>query len=410
MVKKTNWRKALCLTMLMVYMALGLTACKKKLSDEEILANMKEFTAKSESFSIYLDKEWEQEDLGLPNWLGVYSADQKEAVIIMQVPKEQYKGTFDSLESVQVLVEDNFQISEKKTVEAPAVVGVSDLTAYVCDMTTDTAKGKGYVISGESDYAYYMLCYVGNTISNEKKRIFDVSCSTLKETPKEEENNFETEITNSIRWFNATYGIITRLNQQDVNYFGGYAANDTNQKLVKQMLAESWEVTNRASADEAMEWIVTQGHRTTYKQDMKSLVDAGIKNVKAEERKAFVEENFVATGEEADKMVALYANYEQYGENAIDAWDYCRGISLAAYYYHAGYYTEQEALDKSMEIAQMMQPLYASWDEAMNSYLLGYEYWAEEPADKRRAVYEELKAEEDSVYKVDWNLTFEKTW
>ena len=294
--------------------------------------------------------------------------------------------------------------------EAPAVSGVSDLTAYVCDMETDSAKGKGYVIYGESDYAYYMLCYVGNTITNEKKRNFNVSCSTLKEIPKEEENNFATEMTNSIRWFHATYAITTRLNQQNLNYFGGYAANETNQKLVKQILAESWEVTDQASAAEAMEWILTEGHRNTYKENMKSLDDAGIKNVAAEERKAFIEENFVITGDEAEKSVALYAIYEQYGENAIDAWDYCRAMSLAAYYYHAGYYTEQEALDKSMEIAQMMQPLYSSWDEAMNSYLLGYEYWAEESADERRAVYEELKAEEDSVYKIDWNLTFEKTW
>ena len=217
-------------------------------------------------------------------------------------------------------------------------------------------------------------------------------------------------MTNTIRWFNATYAILTRTNQCNVNYFGGFAANETNCETVKEMLEGSWGVTDRTTADETMDWILTEGHRTTYKENMKSLEDAGIKNVAAEERKAFIEENFIITSDEAEQSVALYANYEQYGENTMDAWDYCRALSLAAWYYHAGYYTEQEALDKSMEIAQMMQPLYGSWDEAMNSYLLGYEYWAEESADERRAVYEELKAEQDSVYNVDWNLTFEKTW
>lgn len=143
---------------------------------------------------------------------------------------------------------------------------------------------------------------------------------------------------------------------------------------------------------------------------MKSLVDAGIQNVSADGRKDFILENYEVTDDEAQHLADMYGLYEQYGENAIDAWDYCRALSLAAFYYHAGYYTEQEALDKSLEIAQTMQPLYSSWDEAMDSYLRGYEYWAEESSDERRAIYEELKQEENSLYHVDWNLTFEKTW
>ena len=135
-----------------------------------------------------------------------------------------------------------------------------------------------------------------------------------------------------------------------------------------------------------------------------------MKDVAADGRKDFLLDNYEITEEEAQHYADMYAYYEQYGENAIDAWDYSRAISLATFYYHAGYYTEQEALDKSLEIAQIMQPLYSSWDEAMNSYLLGYEYWSEESAEERRAIYEELKAEENSLYNIDWKLAFEKTW
>jgi hypothetical protein len=42
--------------------------------------------------------------------------------------------------------------------------------------------------------------------------------------------------------------------------------------------------------------------------------------------------------------------------------------------------------------------------------MVGYEYWAEESSDERRAVYEELKAAPDSPYQLDWNLTLEKNW
>ena len=408
--KKTNWKKSLCLTALTVCMAFGLTACNKEMTDEEILANMKEFTSESETVSIHLNQDWTEEELGMPSWIGVHDEKGTDAIMVIQVPKAEYSGTINSLEDLKTMMDEAYQFSNEETVEAPVVPGVSDLTASLCDMTYASATFDGYVIFGESDYAFYMLCYAANNLTDAKKQSFNVSCGTLKETAKEEENNFSTEITNTIRWFNATYAILTRTNQCNVNYFGGFAANDTNSEAVKEMLDGSWGVTDRTTADETMEWILTEGHRTTYKENMKSLEEAGIKNVAAEERKAFIEENFIISSDEAEQSVALYANYEQYGENALDAWDYCRALSLAAWYYHAGYYTEQEALDKSMEIAQMMQPLYASWDEAMNSYLLGYEYWAEESADERRAVYEELKAEEDSVYNVDWNLAFEKTW
>lgn len=46
----------------------------------------------------------------------------------------------------------------------------------------------------------------------------------------------------------------------------------------------------------------------------------------------------------------------------------------------------------------------------MESYFVGYEYWAGEDSSERREVYEELKAAADSPYSIDWNLTLEKSW
>ena len=98
------------------------------------------------------------------------------------------------------------------------------------------------------------------------------------------------------------------------------------------------------------------------------------------------------------------------GEKAIDGWDYCRALNLLGYYYTAGYYTDTEALDKSLEIAQKVQEEFGSWDELIDSYMVGYEYWGEESSDERKAVYEELKGKEDNPYTVDFKMTLEKTW
>ena len=128
------------------------------------------------------------------------------------------------------------------------------------------------------------------------------------------------------------------------------------------------------------------------------------------DRLAFVKDNFIVNDEEAQEMVDSYPLFAEYGETAIDGWDYCRALNLLSFYYLAGYYTEQEALDKSLEIAKTVQEKFGSWDELVDSYLRGYQYWAKESSDERRGIYEDLKSREDNPYAVDFKTPLEKTW
>jgi hypothetical protein len=143
---------------------------------------------------------------------------------------------------------------------------------------------------------------------------------------------------------------------------------------------------------------------------MSYLKEAGLGDVEADGRKDFILENFDVTDEEAQGYVDSYAMYEEFGDNAIAGWDYCRALNLMSFYYLAGYYTEEEALDKSLEIAQTVQPLFTSWDDLIASYMRGYEYWAEESSAERQGIYEDLKSRDDNPYAVDYNTTLEKTW
>ena len=137
---------------------------------------------------------------------------------------------------------------------------------------------------------------------------------------------------------------------------------------------------------------------------------AGMSDVAQEERVNFMLQHYEVTEEKAQLYVNWYAMFEQYGAGAIDGWDYCRALNLVSFYYLAQYYTEEEALNKSLEIAQMVQPLFGSWEELVESYLRGYEYWAEESAEERRQVFEDLKSRPDNPYQVDYNTKLEKTW
>jgi len=215
--------------------------------------------------------------------------------------------------------------------------------------------------------------------------------------------------TDTVQWFNASYAIITYANGQDYNMFGGAKPGMMMEMQYQSMLNESWDVSDRASADETLDWILTEGHRDDF-MITGELLSQMVEECGEEGLEDFLIQEFDESAEEAQLDVATYNMYKEYGEAAIDGWDYCRALSLLSFYYMAGYYTKEEALDKSLEIAQTVQPLFGSWDELIDSYLRGYEYWAGADSSARREIYEELLAADDNPFRVDYNTTLEKTW
>lgn len=235
------------------------------------------------------------------------------------------------------------------------------------------------------------------------------------EESAEEENtkqaSSDAETSDTILWFNGTYAVLTKLNSCDYTQFGGMDANDVDKEVMQDKLNEWWGVTDRTSAEEMITWLIEEGgHRVQFGEDMRFLEETGIKDVPEEERAQFIYDNFEMEQEEAEMYAKLYSCYAEKGDDAILGWDYCRAMNLLGYYYIAGYYSKEEALDKSLEIGKELQTKFDSWDSMMDSYLVGYEYWAEESSDQRRETYEEIKKAEDSPYNLDWNLALEKTW
>ncbi len=387
------------------------TKQKETTTAEDLLADMKEFSNADKSAFIHLNNKWTADDLGAgaESFLSAGNSTGNESVYIFQFPKG---GMFNitSIDSLKTFVETSFSMSEIKEETAFEVPGMSDVELVSAKVTSQGHTGDVYLIYGETDYAYYSIGYISTKINDKMKRSFEASCSTFREEVPEVEDRTTVELTDTVRWFNAAYAILTSANGWDYNRIGGLPANDSTMAIVQAMLQQSWDVTDRATADETLEWILKEGHSADCIDNMKYLEQNGIKEVAEDKRAAFVLENFDVTEEVAQIMANCYAKYEQYGENVIVAWDYSRALSLAAFYYLAGYYTEQEAMDKSLEIATKLQSIYESWDEMMEGYFLGYEYWAEESSEERRAIYEDIKKKEGNPYQVDYKITLEKTW
>lgn len=371
---------------------------------------LKEFILNGDTVSIRMDANWVIEDLDTGIDFGAFTEDGSEGMIVIQYEKMLYANNIDSIDALKERTDDSFGISGTEKLDNPNIPDMKNVETYSCDVASNGEKGDGIILYGETDYAYYSIIYIAPRISAKKTEYFENVCETFKETAPEIDETASIETTDTILWFNATCAILTDLNGWNYTIFGGQPLSESVKSLRQDGLNSSWDVTDRATADETMDWLISEGHRASFAVDMQFIGESGIENVAEEERADFILDNFEVDEEEAQCYANGYEAYKQYGDDTIAAWDYSRAMWLYASYYLAGYYTLEEALDASLEMANDIQSSFDSWDSFMESYFIGYEYWAEESSDDRRAVYEDLKAASDSPFHVDWNLAFEKTW
>jgi len=234
------------------------------------------------------------------------------------------------------------------------------------------------------------------------------------ETPVEVTVNKDT-LSDTLRWFNATYAIITTLNDGDINLIGGYGTkNLLNVQMIRSGLKESWEVTDRTTADDTLNWLLEEGgHNAVLLEEYK---ENSLSDYTREELVEVLSDSSYTDSDRA-YYLRLYDAVANYGDNAILAWDLSRAMQLSAWYYLADYYTYEEAMDKSLAIAKKLQETYDSWDEMTDSYLYGFQYWndddiSDETSESyaRYQVYQELVEQTDSPYSVDWNYELQKEW
>lgn len=223
-------------------------------------------------------------------------------------------------------------------------------------------------------------------------------------------------VAETVRWLTGTYAIINRSNGWKLDVVGGLKPGESNTARMKSLLSEWWGVTDRASADENLQWLLTEGHRTYYQN---TVYNFAIDTLTAEDREIYlaVIGNDGYEGADLNVLTTTFDAYMDLGSAAMDAWDYSRAIQCLGYYYVAGYYTLEESLDLALPIGQKLQETFSSWEEFARSYLWGYQFWNEDDGSdpesataKRRAVYEEIKALPESPYNLDWNLELTKSW
>ncbi|MBD5463771.1 MAG: DUF1266 domain-containing protein [Lachnospiraceae bacterium] len=220
----------------------------------------------------------------------------------------------------------------------------------------------------------------------------------------------------TILWFNATYAPLTYSNGWDWKIVGGVEPTEEMIAIKRYGLQSSWYVSDRESALATAENLKENGHRKICREYMEELDELGLLDL---EEKEFRREFLKSGIEDKDYRYAIAYNMHQAGFSADDmtAWDLCRVNQLYADFYICGYMTYEEAMDASLENSLILQELYPSWEEMVEGYMMGYQFWSRDsdtsddsPTRERYRFYEMLRQSQDSPYMLDWNMKLEKSW
>ncbi len=230
---------------------------------------------------------------------------------------------------------------------------------------------------------------------------------------KEEETD---QLPDTVLWFNATYAPLTYSNGWNWRLVSGLERTQSNIELQKALLASSWDVRDRKSALETVEKMKETGHRGKCRECMEELKELGLLDL---DEKAFLEQ-FSKSGIKEDAgryVIAYFMHQEGVDADYIAAWDLCRVNQLYADYYFCGYMTYEEAMDASLENSLILQQTYSSWEEMVDAYMLGYQFWQgdlgltdDSPTEERYQYYKMLQQMKDGPYTLDWDMELTKSW
>lgn len=162
------------------------------------------------------------------------------------------------------------------------------------------------------------------------------------------------------------------------------------------MLWEYWEIQGHEAAIKEMRGLIDMGMRIRYRQEMEVL-SRRYQNMTEvqlieEARKANPNAN------EDSYLPKMLMAWRRYGENALLGWDVGRCAYVTQCCYLAGYINMQEMLDLCVDAGTKAQKIFQNWEEMMESYLLGGQFWQHEDQNnpksmtaKRWKLYERMR-------------------
>jgi hypothetical protein len=146
-----------------------------------------------------------------------------------------------------------------------------------------------------------------------------------------------------------------------------------NIEYCKRFLVDSgWDIKNRDDLMDSLLWLDSGGHRSDFKQWGKK-----IQTLTSDEYEKLLVE-YHGNDKTLNKIKVAAAYYSALGDKGLFGWDYSRYICLCRWGYLAGYLSEEEAWQKIMPVATLLQSKFDSWQDLGQNYLIGRYFWSYE--------------------------------
>ena len=218
------------------------------------------------------------------------------------------------------------------------------------------------------------------------------------------------KLPDTIKWFNSTYAIFTVTSGGNYNKIGGSTKSILKTLSNQSALKDWWGITTKDELENTLYWLLNGGHNSEL---LDEYFELNLENYTSTTNNYNTEEKIINQ--------IIFEAYSRYGNKAILGWDLSRAMQIIASAYIAEYYTYEEAMDKSLSIAKLIQKSFNSWEELVNSYLLGHKYWFhsnfqtenvhyKNTPEYREKIYAQIKSFKISPYTIPWNLKLEKNW
>lgn len=203
-------------------------------------------------------------------------------------------------------------------------------------------------------------------------------------------------------WALATCAVLTEINGRRHDMLGGCERTPEEIKVWQDILAKWWNTHNRAELLETLKWIEETGHRQQFDAMAKDLSTA------SSEQRADIRQNVASNPSVSNRVEVVLKYGDELGAKSITAWDFSRYISLCGWGYIVGYLTEEEAWERIMPAAALLQRTFKSWEDLGKNHVVGREFWSlnqtQENGARTQRCFKKLRTDPSSPWlQLNWD-------
>jgi hypothetical protein len=217
------------------------------------------------------------------------------------------------------------------------------------------------------------------------------------------------ELTQEQLWAIALTGIMTEVNKNSHHTLNFSELNERNKNSWLETLRRDWGINNREELLQTLAKMEHNGHASALKSTQQI-----IRETMTEENGSFniidVYKKYQLNSKQYNYLKFTIMNWNIFNNRSILAWDLGRNIALCRWGYDVGFLTEEEAWDKIMYYAKMIQPLYKSWEEYGYDYYMGRVFWSSGFGDdmayllRTHQIYQKLIGGSGHWHNREWNI------